>query len=504
MVEEFDSQKVLQNILKDEFQSKMEGKEFDPQKAFLYAPEEVFWFIIKNKLSEQDLYDAGFPASKRSALKQLLDEWKKLLIGDDETWDLAKSKDTIPAYCFYLEKYDKSTGYRGKHVIEAKMRIEELKKERISLRQKLFDDMKKYPWKYEADTVRYLLDGVNDENTIASLKKMKDIASKFICSGQTVEFEELQSNGIVPNHWTYEKIIAPDAAVVQTEMRDLGKFPTEGRTDIFFLGIPAGGKSSVLAGLFYEMHRLGRSIYEPQFNEDRIDRSSSYYEGLIKSVDAAKFPVSTAKDTISFIKINLQTSRRVHPLTFVELSGAAFMTIAKAHAVKKDVWAALGAVQCLQSKNKKLLAFIVDYSIEKGSIRVDAMNNMDQSLILLGSLNVLCSDGDGPKGDVHCTFSRIDTVAVIVTKCDLMDKRLSEEERTQEAMNYLSVHYKAFMNTLTSYCKRYGVNAPNKNQPYVLTFSLGNIQIGNTYDYDPRDSAKLIDFISVTTEGRRR
>ena len=478
----------------------MEEKEFDPQKVFSYTPEEAFQFIVEGKTSKSDLYATGFPARKRPELEQLLAEWEKLPIEDDEIWEWAKYEGTIQAFRRYLRKYDKNTGYRGKHVVEAKMKIEELEE----LRQELFDDMKESPWKYRADTVKYLLDGVNDENTIASLKKMNDIASKFISSGQTVEFKELQSNGIVPKHWTYEKIIAPDAAVVQTEMRDLGKFPTEGRTDIFFLGIPAGGKSSVLAGLFYEMHRLGRSIYEPQFNEDRIDRCSSYYEGLIKSVDAAKFTVSTAKDTISFIKINLQTSRRVHPLTFVELSGAAFMTIAKAHAVKKDVWAALGAVQCLQSKNKKLLAFIVDYSIEKGSIRVDAMNNMDQSLILLGSLNVLCSDGDGPKGDVHCTFSRIDTVAVIVTKCDLMDKRLSEEERTQEAMNYLSVHYKAFMNTLTSYCKRYGVNAPNKNQPYVLTFSLGNIQIGNTYDYDPRDSAKLIDFISVTTEGRRR
>lgn len=479
---------------------------FDPLNLYSYTAQEMADFINNGEISKEELYANGYSATRRSELEAELDRRVQLLKDDDEMWEWAQRQATIKAYEKYLKKYDVrgENVYRGKYVYDAKDALEELIERIKRLREDLFHSMKTSPWLFKAGTVQALINGVNNPDELKQLRSKRDVASMFICTGQTISFDEIQKENIVPKSWTLAKVMAPDFALPQTNISELGEFPTNGRTDVYFLGVPRGGKSSVLAGILYEMFCCGQVTYEPQFNSNGIDKCIAYFKGLIKAVEAAKFPVSTPSDSISFMKLKLTNGNRENPLTFVEIAGEDFATIAGGHESGREVWERIGAAQCLHSENRKLLAFIVDYSISKGNVRTDAViwSDLEQALVLGDALKVLAHDGHGDEGKANCTLSKVDSVAVIVTKSDLIGDNLSKEQRIAAAQKYLTEKFPTFMNNLAKACKEHGINNPIGNQPYILTFSLGRLLIGNTYEYDPSDSANIIDFISSVTTGK--
>ena len=486
----------------------MPHEPFDPMRMGSYTPCEMADYIDSGEVSKDELYANGYPATKRPALEAELERRQRLPVEDDETWEWASRTDTIAAYEKYLRKYDTNgeNSYRGKYVMDAKMRIDDLRELAGRLRTELFDAMRNAPWLFPADTVNSLINGISNPAVMNSLRSQTDIASRFICTGQTITFDEIREQGIVPPNWALAKIMAPDFALPQTNIRELGNFPTEGRTDVYFLGVPRGGKSSVIAGIFYEMFNRGQVTYEPQFNAEGVDKCNAYFKGLIKAVDAAKFPISTASDSISFMKLKLNTNNKENPLTFVEIAGEDFKRIAHGHELGAQVWERIGAAQCLKSNNRKLLAFIVDFSIAHGGVRGDSevWSDMDQALVLEEALTVLGHDGHGKDNSVGCTLSKVDSVAVIVTKSDLMGDRLTTQKKTQIAQDYLSQRFSNFMNHLCDECRKHGINAPMRYVPYILTFSLGRLLIGNTYHYDPTESTNIINFISSVTSSRKR
>lgn len=485
-------------------------EEFDPTQMFTYTASQLADYIEAGKVSKEELYANGYPAVKRPALEEELTRRRRVIEEDDEMWQWAKGLDTISAYETYLATYDTHSegSYRGKHVFDARARVAQLRAEGERLKSELFDAMRYTPWLFTAETINYIIRGVDDPDVLRALKAESDVASRFIGSGQTISFREIKEQGIIPDSWTIEKLIAPDAYIEQRNIGELGEFPTGGRTDVYFLGVPRGGKSSVMAGVFYEMYRRGKISYEPQLNEHGVDNCQEYYQSLIRSVDKASFPVSTNRDTISFMKIQLTNNNRRNPLTFVEIAGEDFRAIADGHLTGAEVWQKIGAARCLQSRNRKLLTFIVDYAISKPGVRKDDYNytDLDQGLILANALQVLGHDGSGKNGTDGCTLSRVDTIAVIVTKSDLMGDNMTAGERLQTAMAYLTEKFSTFMNNLLDVSRAHGINKPNRYQPYVIPFSLGKLVIGNKYLYDSTDSATLIDFISDTTTtntGRR-
>lgn len=495
-------------------------EEFDQTRLFVYTACQLANFIENNQVNKAELYNAGLPAATRIELEAILDKLQSLKAEDEEAWQFACRTNTIQSYKYYLKVYDvpsvfdkDKVTYRGKHVMDARFTLNQLEEEAKVLRTELFEAMHNSPWKFSAETVRLLINGFDrhttsedQENCLKRLRAQDDIASRFIGAGLTISFDEIIEEKLVPSNWTLDKLIAPDYALPQTNIGELGDFPQEKRTDVYFFGVPRGGKSSVLAGIIYEMFQHGVCEYEPQYNHEDRDRCSGYYNGLIRAVDSAKFPISTARDTISFMKISLNVHNRTNHLTFVEIAGEDFSKIAHRIESGPEVWEKLGAAQCLQCKNPKLLFFIIDYSICKGNVRSDSQTwtNMDQALVLTSCLKVLEEDGPDKKNrEKDCTLSKVKSVAVIVTKSDLMGDNLSKDERLKVAQEYISEQFQTFMNNLQKACKKYGINKPRNYKPYILTYSLGKLQIGNTYAFDPSDSDNIINFISAATDNTR-
>lgn len=473
--------------------------EFDPIKVNTYTIQELADFV-QSGCRKEDLYACGLSAPKRPLLDAELSARTSLVTDDDQRWSIAQKKDTIPAYKAYLARYDIYDGYRGKHVIEAQARLEELWIVLEALSRELFEDMKAYPWKYGQTEMRRLFDGLSDEGDGKSNSDVGDIATRFLESGQTITISDLKAKGIIPDDMTKNRICAPDSKLPQLTPEMQGDFPKENRWDVYFVGVPRGGKSSVVSGIFYSMNKKGQISYIPHPNKDGQDLAGDYYNRLLESVEDCKFPESTGKETASYMKIDLTKDKRRNNLVFVELSGEAFNEAVESQYVGKKAWQHLGGSTISDSSNDKVLFFIVDYGVKIGENK--QIPRSRQRKVLENMLShVLTKDGTGQDGRKGCTMSKVKTVAVIVTKCDLMSCR-NREERSLMAQQFLQDEFATFMNNLRICCKEFGINKPIHNNIYVFDFSLGTRLVGNSCQYDSRDSERIVEFLSKTTAGK--
>ena len=478
--------------------------EFDPLRVNSYSIIELADMIEGHVVTKDEIYACGLAAPRRPQLETELNNRRHVIIEDEEDWALATRKHTTTTegyegYEYYLRKYDKwPPEYRGKYVAYAKAAIDDIAIKLEKLKTELFESMREEPWLFKAEGVKKLLEGVSRPEELEALRNLPDITSKFLASGQKISYEDLRNKGIIPSNIKIENLIAEDQFLVQTNISDLGTFPIEKRTDVYFFGVPRGGKSSVLAGILSNMDKRGVAIYQPHWNQNDQDLVSEYYYGLIESTRRGKFPVSTQADSISFMKLDLKLKKRQNLLTFVEIGGEAFEQVYESHKRGYSAWGELGAGSCLRSQNRKLLIFILDYSLVKG---INNQSNEDkQRRVLNTALQILSTDGTGRNYSDGCTLSKVDTVAVIVTKSDLMECA-DRDQRTDIALKYISNNFAAFMTALENACSKFGINKAIGYKPYVMAFSLGKLLVGNTYAYDPTDSESIVNFISDVTAG---
>ena len=473
---------------------------FDPMRVNAYTIEELADMVEEGVVTKDEIYSCGLAAPKRPLLEAELIRRRQAIIDDDEMWAEARRRNTIPAYNAYLGCYDKyPPQYRGKHVAEARMSIQELMERIAGIRNRLFDLMRNRPSVFTSSTMDYLFNGIpnyNEEMDQMLRRGGEDEAViGFVKYGLTISYQDLLDNNIIPSSVSKDSLVASDYTLVQTNMEQLHYFPTERRTDVYFIGVPRSGKSSVMAALCSTMHKKGCAEYQPHFNNDGKDNVRDYYTSLIRSTVKGKYPVSTQKDTLCFIKLLLKSNKRESPLTFVELAGEAFHHAAVSGMKGKAAWGGLSAGTCLDSKNPKLMFFIIDYSTI-----FDQDRRLRQDEILNTMLTVLTTDGPSGDGTKGCTMSKVQTVAIIVTKSDMMETQ-DYDEQVEQAEEFINEHFAAFKRALAGICKKYGINRQVNYKLYVAPFSTGRMYVGNTYKFDPADADALVDFISDSIEG---
>ena len=466
-----------------------------------YSVEELVGFILNEGLTMDDCRNAGLFYLKQQEVEARLAEIRDLLNQEEDIWNQALRSNTEDAFRMYLKKYPK-----GHHVLEAEVNIDRIITLKAQYETDLKEEMKMEPYLFSASVMNQLLGrdvyAVLPESGHSLEEEANDLEmkawQKFLKQHMHIDYQWLYDNGILPSDRLDLKraITQPDYKLPQLKIEELGNFPTD-RMDVYFLGMPGSGKSCVLSGIINAMDKAGIVHYNSQFNGEGIDRCLPYYNGLLRSISEHKVPMSTGTETISFLKLDVgDVDEKKNLITMVELSGEAFNKIANATTTGEKVWQELGAGQCLKNNNKKLLFFLVDY------LTISGLNPkyrpIDQQIMLSNALTVLTSDGPGNRTE-GCTLSKVDSVAVIVTKSDLIPNVSTSAERNAEATKLLKNGFMNFMNNLTQYCRKFGINRAEKFQPYVMTFSLGDFYVGNTVDYKQADSDILVEFIKDST-----
>lgn len=478
-------------------------EDFNPRNVNVYSVDELMGFLNKNVVTFEILQKCGLKWDKQAEVKKLLDEITEKKQHEENDWQVSRNTDTITAYNFYLNTYGED---KAIHAYEAKMRIQELIGLQIRLYEDLFADMRVDMMKYKANVMQVLF------GKIPATEEMRNDNSpigRFLKADMKLTFDDLHKSGILPadNRELEKAIFKDDFEVPQLSIEELGEVPSD-RNDVYFLGCPASGKSCVLAGFLNYLHFSGEMKYLPMMNAKGIDGCKPYYNALIRGISEFKAPRSTGTDTVSFMQLNLGP-KRDREITAMELSGEAFKQLSDAHTLGRDIWAKLGVGRCLKNNTPKTLFFLLDYSSIIG--KNPRFSDIEQAQILGNALDVFSSDGEGRYGEKGCTMSRVKTVAVVVTKSDLMDveegRPLTREERADIAFDYLKERFANFMNNLGELCRKYGINANNKGhayEPFVTTFSLGQFFLGNSVIFDDTDSKRIADFVVAATDRHRR
>ncbi len=462
------------------------------EKLQLVKIERSFWdnACRQNTASSYREYLQAFPSGHWKAEAEARAEG----MAEEEVWQTALAGGSPSLYEHYLALYP-----AGAHRVEAESRLRELGEQRESLRRALIDDMRHNPLHYTPYIMQLLLKGGDVSGTAGQ----DDLPSRYLAMGCTLSYKELVDEQVIPPAITEKDILTPEFQVPQVNNFD--NFPTD-RTDIYFLGVPRSGKSSVLAGLFHTMTRKGNWLYVPNINEQGVDNSMQYFNGLVRAVSQKKPPVATALDTINYINIDVPraagSSGTAH-LNFVEISGECFRAFSNSlSSDSREVWNRLGASRVLANSNDKVLFFLLDYNTILG--RQEGIDAYDQEEALNSALIVLTNDGPDPRRPQKgCTLSKVKSVGVIITKADLMETD-SPEERYAIARSYLEENFAAFMNNLKQFCSAFSINRSADYSPYVLTFSLGTFYPGNTLIFDDRNSRELADTIERLVPTQRR
>lgn len=456
--------------------------------------EDICWQRVKDcpTLDALRAYLKKYPGGAYSAeAEQRIEAAKK----ENMYWEAARQEATIGAYQTYLKKYPE-----GVHAAQAEMQIDLLMEEMEGIKTALVDDMRDNPWRYRQQQVRYIMGQRLDEEQREALREEDTPMANFLARGFKLTYQDLVDGQVIPADIKENELKADDFVMPQPDIAKMGQFPT-GRTDVLFLGVPRSGKSSVLAATMYKLYKDGRAGYEPNI-VDGLDPSGPYYEGLISSVASKKPPRGTATDTVSYMKMNIrntENSKAVNRVNFVEMSGEAFTKYADRQKDPNRVWAELGASQVFKSTNQKMLFFVLDYSIIADKNPEAQQTAVDQAMIFDRLLNVFSLDGPDKKTpEKGCTLSRVDTVAIIMTKCDLMGN-INHQQQLRRAQEYIQQHFLNFYNRLQEYAQKYGFNRNVGYEPYILTFTLGRFYPGNTFMFNDADAGQIIDFITTVT-----
>ncbi len=242
------------------------------------------------------------------------------------------------------------------------------------------------------------------------------------------------------------------------------------KTDIFVLGVPGSGKSTLMSGLLHYAKHNGLLNYNIKNHF-----GAKYMNQLASAVEDGCLIDRTSANVIQFMACDfIDSDEYKHPLSFIEMSGEVFEGIYNSDEVKIPE----RMREYVTSDNHKIIVLAIDYYDEINSIQAStkAKDKLEYSLKVLEKFN---------------TLEKVDAILVVITKWDL-----NKDKSDDAAANFLTERgYKS----LKRMCEDYSIDY---NLEYTFqTFSLGNFYgINNQkYKYNPEYSEKIFNWFCKNT-----
>ena len=355
------------------------------------------------------------------------------------------------------------------------------------MRQKLLTEMKADPTRFSETFVRGCIE--------ARILTREQMVSEGLATYNT--FDKLAGN----------RGFLPDLAQCTSRPDLVAK---EGCTDVYFLGIPGSGTTCLLMGL------MRAENYD--FTINYLERGGQYAASLRQYAEAGVMPRCTPGKYGTSINGRIVEKRKnqdvMHHVNFVEMSGDEFVHgivgIVGGETPSSVAGIRGGSKALLSNSNKKVIFILVDPTIENvGYTHYQDIYDRGGHIIDMQPENVYINqraclskfldwlDAEANK----CLLKNVEAIHFIVTKADTLGE--TKEERNKKAYELLQDRYPALVQKLVSLCKKARLNRTTDGTPCIFTFSLGKFYLGNTFEYDSKDSLYLIDALRHMTQGTK-
>jgi hypothetical protein len=431
-----------------------------------FSAEQLFDEIRQGNVTLDELKTTNnLDSSKRRAIQNLQD---KCYQEDDNTWEQARYGNET-ALSDYITKFP-----AGRHVAEAKKRIDELAEQRriaAAQRKGILDDIRRNPNSYPPNDIK-----------------------GFLGNG-TFTKQDLRDCGI------------PQSAIdnldnIKTPQVILGDTPTsipDGYTEVYFWGGTGSGKTCALGAILQMAEKKGYL---------NIATGPGYlYANQLKNIFSDDgnandyLPAPSPVDTTQYLPFTLKRpdEKNSRSVSLIELSGEIFKCFFYKNASQpfptqshENTFNSLNAF--LRSNNRKVHFFFIDY---------DRENRPDNSGLKQSDYLAAASTYFNNNAVFGGTT---DAIYVVLTKSDLLlDEHgdfVPENKRVDYAKRHLqNNNYTAFINTLKDNCKKNSINAGKLT---VEPFSLGKVYFKQVCDFDGSAAANFVEILMDRIAGTRR
>ena len=286
-------------------------------------------------------------------------------------------------------------------------------------------------------------------------------------------YEDLKKAGISAELINSFKHFQNQKAVGPTTVDSLP--PMErGRTDVFFVGIAASGKSVMLSGLLFYAEKAGISIPDAYNNE-----GDKYAAQIITDLRRGILPMSTPEG-FNYIALSLSDEKgRAHPFNIVEVPGENYRQIYERGIENEEV---KGFVNYIKNENRKILIFVLDVLGHEQLFDADNNDTLNQSQAYSNILSMF---------EKNRILEKTDAVYIVVNKFDLIKKKNPNTTKTDLDLAIEFVD-EEFIN-LRKNCERYRDRCSNKFKIRVLPYSIGNIVYRKILkEFHPESSEHLV------------
>ncbi|MDG4950763.1 hypothetical protein NLM59_07485 [Weeksellaceae bacterium KMM 9724] len=297
---------------------------------------------------------------------------------------------------------------------------------------------------------------------------------KDLLISNVLSFDDLLEGGINPRIVnSLRHFIQP--ALVKTYTVDKLPIMEEGRTDLFFIGVPAAGKSTMLAGMMKYVHQEGIMIPDSYNNAGNV-----YSEYLISGINKGLLPRGTVAGSYNYIAASIKDKGgKSHPFNIVEVAGENYIKIFNDGLQSQEV---KGFVDYIKNRNKKILIFVID-SLAHHTQMETFTDNVDQSIAYSNIISMFKDSG---------VLKNVDAIYLVANKFDaIMNTKYfgSAEKESDLAVQFLNEEFKSLINI----CKDARDNSKHKFEIKVFPFSIGSVSYDKILThFEPKYSEVIV------------
>ena len=257
-----------------------------------------------------------------------------------------------------------------------------------------------------------------------------------------------------------------------TMFRNINQLPPmeEGRTDVYFVGVPGSGKSTMLSGLLNMANKNGILMADTYNNDGSI-----YQTQLISDLNRGVLPNATASGSYNYVALSLKDDDGAkHPFNIIEVPGENYVNMFN----NGDVGEFLNYIS---NSNKKILIFVID-SLAHDSGYNDSSSQLDQNLVYVNILNMFKNNG---------VLDQTDAIYLVANKFDaIKDSRYATNNSDDDslALDFLQDEFKALIEN----CKDAREESKNNFKIRILPFSIGNVSYTSVIDNFNREYSEII------------